>query len=82
MAGRASSRSDVAPNRLGTNVDIVVIQVDELEARFVEDRAQPGLVEHELGVAAMARPLGDEDFAAPPSVGRPRPPRARRADAC
>ena len=45
---------------VGDEVDIVMIQVDELESRFVEDRAHPGLVEHELGIAAVARSLGDE----------------------
>ena len=43
-----------------------MIQVDELEAGLVEDVAQAGLVEHELGVAAMALALGDDDLASPP----------------
>ena len=51
---------------VGNERDIVMVQVDELEAGLLEDVAQAGLVEYKLGIAAMPRPLGDNDLASPP----------------
>ena len=50
-----------------------MVQVDEFQPGFIEHAPQAGLVEHELGIAAMARSLGDDDFPrtpAPKDLGR------------
>ena len=61
------------PQPIRNELHVVVIQVDELQARFVQDLAQPRLVENEQGVAAVPRPLGHQDTRrtpAPKDLGR------------
>ncbi len=78
----ASRGSRSLPQTVRNELHLVVIQVDELQARFVQDLAQPRLIENQRehrGSAPAPRP---RKLATLPSSETPPPRRAPRTDAC